>query len=158
VGTDPGTDAGLTPRHAQMAARRLIGLLLVVLVVSSVGAALVTPERQTASTTASAPTSGEREGPPGRLIERTVQFPSSETPVLRAHVGDQLELRMTSRTPSAVEIPRFGLLEHATPDDPARFSMLLGDSGRFAVRVLGGRTAAIIRVSEADAGGRRGKR
>ena len=144
-----------------MAARRLIGLLLVVLVVSSAGAALVTPERQTneeSSTTATAATAGEREGPPGRLIEKTVQFPSSETPVLRAHVGDQLELRVTSRTPSAVEIPRFGLLEHAAPDDPARFSMLLGDSGGFAVRVLGGRTAAIIRVSEADAGGRRGKR
>ena len=131
------------------------------LVVSSAGAALVTPERQTSeesTTTATAATAGEPEGAPGRLIEKAVQFPSNETPVLRAHVGDQLELRVTSRTPSAVAIPRFGLLEHAAPDDPARFSMLLGDSGRFAVRVLGGRTAAVIRVSEADADGRRGKR
>jgi hypothetical protein len=137
-----------------MAARRLIGLLLVVLVVSSVGAALVTPERQTgedSSTTASAPTAGEREGSSGRLIERTVQVASSERPVLSARVGDQLELRVTSRTPVAVEIPRFGLLEHAAPDDPARFSMLLDDSGRFAVQALGGRTTAIIRVSEARA-------
>jgi hypothetical protein len=144
-----------------MAARRLIGLLLVVLVVSSAGAALVTPERQTgeeSSTTESMPTAGEREGPRGRLIEKSVQVSSSEPPVLSARVGDQLELRVTSRTPLAVEIPRFGLLEHAAPDDPARFSMLLDDSGRFAVRVPGGRTAAIIRVSEADAGGRRGKR
>src|SRR5688572_5273172 len=113
-----------------MAARRLIGLLLVVPVVSSVGAALVTPERQMgedSSTTASAPTAGEREGSSGRLIEKTVQVASSERPVLSARVGDQLELRVTSRTPSAVEIPRFGLLEHAAPDAPARFSLLLDD-------------------------------
>ena len=137
-----------------MAARRLIGLLLVVLVVSSVGAALVTPERQMgedSSTTSSAPTAGEGEDTHGRLIEKTVQVSSSQPPVLSARVGDQLELRVTSRTPSTVEIPRFGLLEHAAPDDPARFSMLLDDSGRFAVRALGGRTAAIIRVSEARA-------
>jgi hypothetical protein len=147
-------------KRAQMAARRLIGLLLVVLVVSSAGAALFAPEREAGtqpSTTAVAPTPGEADGSSGRLIEKrvqAVQASSTEPRVLSTRVGDQLELSVSARTPSEVEIPRFGLLEHATADDPARFSLLLVDAGRFAVRVSGGQIVAIVRVSEAKAGTR----
>ena len=161
----PPVRPAVQPRkRAQMAARRLIGLLLVVLVVSSAGAALFAPEREAGTeptTTAPAPTRGEAGGPTGRLIEKSVQAvqaPSAEPRVLRAHVGDQLELSVSARAPSEVEIPRFGLLEQASADDPARFSLLLGEAGRFAVCISGGQVVAIVRVSEPDTGTRRGKR
>ena len=136
-----------------MAARRLLMLMIAVLIVSTVGAALIAPrpepeppaETQTTTSTAQA---RPQAGSPGRLIEESVQPASRRPEVVRMRVGDQLELVVRTSIPAQVEIARLGLIEDAAPDAPAHFSLLPAEPERLAVRLAGGRTVAIVRVSD----------
>jgi hypothetical protein len=135
-----------------MAARRLMALLLVVLVVSTVAAALIAPLRQDPEPTpreesTQAPDAADA-GDSGRLIEKSVQAPSKDPPKVRMRPGDQLELTVRTRTPTQVEIPRLGQLEDAAPDAPAHFSFLASSAGRFEARALGAGPVATILVKE----------
>jgi hypothetical protein len=143
-----------------MAARRLMALLLVVLVVSTVAAALIAPLRQDSelppaeeSTQAGDAAQAAESGDSGRLIEKSVQSPSNDPPLVRMKPGDQLELTVHTRTATQVEIPRLGQLEDAAPDAPAHFSFLASSVGRFEARALGAGPVAIILVKEASPAG-----
>jgi hypothetical protein len=134
-----------------MAARRVLILILAVLVVSTVGTALLAPrpdsvpeDETTTTTAAQAPNDAES----GRLIEKTVQSTSRRPRTVRMRLGDQLELTVRTREPAQVEIPRLGLIEDAAPDAPAHFSILPPDPEKLVVRVDGGGTVAVIRVAK----------
>ena len=146
-----------------MAARRLMAVLLVVLVVSTVAAALIAPLRQDSEPTpteeptrAADAAQAADAGDSGRLIEKSVQTPSKDPPTVRMRPGDQLELTVHTRTATQVEIPRLGQVEDAAPDAPAHFSFLASSVGRFEARALGAGPVATILVREepppADAG------
>jgi hypothetical protein len=134
-----------------MAARRLLLAMIAVLIVSTIGAALIaprpTPPSETEATTTTS-TQRPEAGHSGRLIEKSVQQTSRRPEVVPIRVGDQIELTVRTRIPAQVEIARLGMVENATPDAPAHFSVLPAEPGRYAVRLAGGRTVAIIRVSD----------
>jgi hypothetical protein len=140
-----------------MAARRLMALLLVVLVVSTVAAALIAPLRQDSepapteeSTQAADAGRAANTADSGRLIQKSVQTPSKDPPTVRMRAGDQLELTVHARTPTQVEIPRLGQLEDAAPDAPAHFSILASSVGRFEARALGAGPVATILVKDEE--------
>jgi hypothetical protein len=149
--------------------------MLAVLVISTIGAALIAPPQPTQTPEGEATTSRAKSPPDaenaGRLVEKSVQTASKRPGVVDLRVGDQLELMVRTRAAAQVEIPRLGMLEDAAPDAPAHFSILTGEPARLAVRLAGGRTVAVIRVAEPEAadkaakpgkpegaGGRRGER
>jgi hypothetical protein len=109
--------------------------MLVLLVLSSIAAALIPVDRDrlsdSTSSTTTAPTT-----PQGSLIEKTVSTTERTPPVIRMHVGDELRLTVTSPVPNMVEIPAFGELENVDPDLPAQFDLLTFDAGNFAVRLV----------------------
>jgi len=131
-----------------MATRRLLILMLAVLAVSTLGAALLAPQPgkppPAATTTAKGDGTATRQRP-GRLIEASVQTQSPHPEPIRLRPGDQLELTVRSATPGQIEIPRFGLLEDAGPDQPAHFSLVADEPGSFPVR-LAGTQRAVARV------------
>jgi hypothetical protein len=118
-----------------VAARRLILAMLVLLVLSSVAAALIPPDRQVRETSSSTTQTTTPE-PEGKLIKRTVSASADRRPTIQMHVGDQLQLKVTSPVPNMVEIEEFGELEDTDPNFPASFDLLPFDSGRFAVRLV----------------------
>ena len=87
---------------------------------------------------------------PARGAEPGAQVVEGRLPddrVVRAEVGDLLQLEVTAPVPTGVEIQSFGELETAAPDAPARFTLLAERRGRFAVRYVGtGRTAGFVEV------------
>ena len=159
-----------------MAARRLIAVLVVLLVVSSIAAALA-PEARRPETTSTEPTAPnsqpgpdtedpdepkpvpEEELPTGKLVERTVavstgtasaqqESKEAKPPPIEVTVGDRLALEVTSADTAAIEIPDFGLIETASAGSPARFDMLMREAGTFTIRVIDGPAVAEIVVSE----------
>lgn len=136
-----------------MAARRLLILMLVVLAVSTFGAALIAPRPERGSGTATTTTQRDRSpmparDAPGLLIEARVQTGTPRAETIHLQPGDQLELTVRSRTAGQVEIPRFGLLEDVGHNQAARFSLLLGEPSSFEVRLAGsGRTVAHVEVA-----------
>ena len=110
--------------------------MLVLLVLSSIAAALIPVNHgrlrdstMPASTTARTP--GE-----GRLVTRTVSAAAEHRPTIHLHVGDELRLTVTSPVPNQVQIAAFGELENVDPNLPARFDLLTFDPGKFAVRLV----------------------
>ena len=148
-----------------MAARRLIAILLVLLFLSSLAAALApvqqtgksvstsTTETSTSETTPSPPTLpaiGGSEAP--ALINQSIDAGLKKAPVIRAGVGDQLQLRVTSKTAGTVELVKIGPTEDVGPEQPAFFDVLLRDEGTYPVRLLGtDREIATIKVTAARA-------
>ena len=67
--------------------------------------------------------------------------------VVRAEVGELVQLTVTATQPTGVEIQEFGELGTAAPDAPAQFSLLADRPGRFEVRYLAtGRLAGVLQV------------
>lgn len=125
-----------------MAARRLVVVMLVLLFVSSLAAALApvqpgdettTTEGSTTNRTAAARAPGTGTG---ALVRATLDVGARRPSRVVAAVGDQLQLRVDGRRPATVEIPRLGATESVGPLAPARFDLLLPDSGTYAVRLL----------------------
>jgi hypothetical protein len=119
-----------------VAARRLILAMLVLLVLSSIAAALIPVNRDRlrdstmpASTTAAA-------GGEGRLVTRRVSVAAPHRPTIRLRVGDELRLTVTSPVPNQIEIPAFGELEDVDPNLAATFDLLTFDPGKFAIRIV----------------------
>lgn len=56
--------------------------------------------------------------------------------VVRAKVGDLVELTVTSAEPDSAALPELGLSEAAAPGAPARFSFLADRPGSYDVRLL----------------------
>ena len=131
-----------------MAARRLILLLVLLLVISSIAAQLAQPPVSDPTTTDSSTTSttAEPDAPAGRLLRRRIAAPATETALIRAAPGDQLELVVSVRGSGTVEIPGRGLTASASPGAPARFDLLLREPGRLEVLGPGERAVAAISV------------
>ena len=131
-----------------MAARRLI-IVLLVLFAFSIAAAMIAPERRggliggsssssESTTTTSTSTTSTRatttaELPAGEAIRERIDASATDPEIVKAVVGDQLELVVASERARAIEIPAFGVTESAAPDAPAGFNLLLRDSGRLAI-------------------------
>ncbi|MDQ3759270.1 MAG: hypothetical protein M3331_04930 [Actinomycetota bacterium] len=139
-----------------MAARRLIAILLVLLFLSSLATALAPVEQAgnadsttstDTSTTDSTTLSGPSTGDP-QLIRQSIDSSLAEPPVVRATVGDQLQLQVTSQQPGTVELVGIGPTEDVGARQPAHFDVLLRAEGTFPVRLLGTkREIALIKVT-----------
>jgi hypothetical protein len=120
-----------------VAARRLIAVMLVLLFLSSLAAALAPVERQSDETSTTT-TDAIAEPPPeqGDLVRATLDGDRKPPQRVRARVGDQLQLRVTSRRPGTVELVGLGPTEDVDPVAPALFDVLLDAPGRYEVREL----------------------
>ena len=129
-----------------MAARRLIAILLVLLFLSSLAAALApvqegtrTDSSSASSTTSTADTptlSDDEAVDEGRLVAQSVDASGERPAVVRARVGDRLELRVTSQRPGTVELEGLGPAEDVGPRQPAFFDVILRDDGSFPVQFI----------------------
>jgi len=131
-----------------MAARRLIAILLVLLFLSSLATALAPVDRgsESSSTTSSSEPSstsaatgepGETgPGAQGGLIRQSIDTSARRAPTIAASVGDQLQLRVTSRRPGTVELSGIGPTEDVGPRQPAFFDVLLREEGPYEVQFL----------------------
>ena len=138
-----------------MAARRLIMAMLVLLVLSTVLAALIPVERDRArDDSSSTTTTTEAAQPAGELVRRTVRTDDATPDRIELTRGDQLELIVESpKLADQVEIPAFGQLADVDPFFPARFDVLMLETGSFPVRLVeAGRVIARIDVSPDDRG------
>jgi hypothetical protein len=134
-----------------MAARRLILVLILLLVISSIMAQIARPPTMTESTEATTPTDPTTTAPTepatgGDLLRHRVgpsPRPSGPSEI-RATAGDQLELHVSVEKPGTVAIPRLGLIENAHPAAPARFDLLLREPGSLNVRGPDGQTVVVI--------------
>ena len=120
-----------------MAARRLILAMIVLLVISSVAAALIPVERRAGRSSTSTETSTvDQPGPTGELVNATLGTGGKKPQTVAIKLGDQLALRVTSKVSDQVEIPALGELEPVDRDAPARFDLLPFEPGRYVVRVV----------------------
>jgi hypothetical protein len=126
-----------------MTARRLLIVMLVLLGISTLAAALV-PQRtlRRDTTTGTTQTQAVRPPPPpaaaGRSLIARITVGGKKVPVVAGpvcgaarksrcepiQVGDQVTLLVSSRFPTQLEIPEFGLVGFATSQTPARFELL----------------------------------
>ena len=133
-----------------MAARRLLFALIVMLVVSSVAAALVPVDRDQDDETTDRAEAREPKPrpPPGDVIERTVDAGRKHPAVVDVVSGDRLVLTVESGRFVEVEIPAFGELAEAEPAAPAIFDLVPTEPGRHPVLILDrGRRIATIAVA-----------
>jgi hypothetical protein len=121
-----------------VAARRLIAVMLVLLFLSSLAAALapVDTEREDTAPTPVPTEPVTDEASEGELVREELDARGKRTPMVRARVGDQLQLRVRSERPATVELVGLGLTEDVDPLAPARFDLLLERPGTIKVREL----------------------
>jgi len=109
-------------------------------------------QASTTQSTSGAPTASEPSAAETQLIRQSVDTSSSRPPLIRADLGDQLQLRITSRLPGTLELVDIGPAEDVGPNQPAFFDVLLRKEGTFPVRFLStDRAVATIKVSPAPA-------
>jgi hypothetical protein len=113
----------------------LLIVMLVLLGVSTIAAALVPVERDSGDETTTTATTATKRST-GKLETKAIHANAPEPQTRRLHVGDQLQLVVTSRKPDQVEIPGLGELEDVDPDAPARFDLLLFERGSFPLRLV----------------------
>ncbi|MGI8904174.1 MAG: hypothetical protein ACR2IP_11090 [Solirubrobacteraceae bacterium] len=71
--------------------------------------------------------------------------------VLRAHVGDNIDLTVTAEQPDSATIAALGLTDASAPGAPAQFSFRASRAGSFPVTLtLSGEGAGRVVVSGAD--------
>lgn len=110
--------------------------MLVLLVLSSIAAALIPVDRGKLSDSSSSTTTAAPPPDQGALITKRVSAAAKEPPTIRLKVNDELRLTVTSPVPNMIEIPEFGELENVDPDLPAQFDLLTFEPGNFAVRLV----------------------
>jgi hypothetical protein len=84
--------------------------------------------------------------PKGNDVTATVQGTLPRDKVVRAKVGEIVELSVTSSEPNSVSLEAFGLTEAADRGAPARFSFLADRPGSFDVILLLGEKTTVGRV------------
>lgn len=115
-----------------MPRRRRVALLFAVLLVLTV-VAIVAPRPQPADdpTPRTSPaTTG------GGDVTAAVRATLPRDKIVRAKVGDLVEIAVTSTEPDSASVQEFGLTEAAARGAPARFSFLADRPGRFDVTLL----------------------
>jgi len=107
------------------------------LLAAGIAAALTPPRRepQPAARTAPGPAA---EGAAASTVVATLPGRDASRPKLvRARVGDLLELTVRVSRPDTVELGGLGEVQAADPDTPASFSVVVDRTGRFDVLQLG---------------------
>src|SRR5687768_7679299 len=106
-----------------MAARRLIAVMLVLLFLSSLAAALapVEPQRDEETSTTATETAPGATLTGGDRVRETLAADLKDPPRVKAAVGDQLQLRVTSKRAATLELVRLGPTEDVDPAAPALF-------------------------------------
>jgi hypothetical protein len=122
-----------------MAARRLVAVLIVMLVLSTVAAVLVPAPRRpigSSTTTTSTRSTTARPAPgAGKLVTATMNTQRRRGPV-NLRVGDELRLRVVSNRSDQVKIDGFGLVEAVDASAPALFDLFADHAGQFDVTLL----------------------
>jgi len=137
-----------------MAARRLITAMIVLLVLSSVAAALVPVDSRTDVSSTETETTLDRPESTGELHRETLRAGAkppgagSKRGRIVIELGDQLVLRVTSPVPEQVEIPALGEIASVDPDAPAHFDLLPFEAGRYPVRLVDARRTVGVIVVE----------
>ena len=140
-----------------MAARRLIIVLVVLLAVSIVAAAIAPDRRSDLLRGGEETTEPEPPAPPetaspergGAALTRTIVASPASPETVGAAPGDQLSLSVEVAETTEVQIEPLGVIETASPDDPALFELLLRDPGALPVTTTGdGRIVGRILVEE----------
>jgi Rieske Fe-S protein len=126
-----------------MGVRRRITILLAVILGGTVIVAIAAPREEPADdptprTIATTPT--------GADVRAVVRGTLPRDKVVRAKVGELVELTVTSDVPESVAIEDFGLTEGVERGAPARFSFLADREGRFAVTLTLGETKTVGRI------------
>lgn len=111
--------------------------MLVLLVLSSVAAALVpVEERSREDSSSTTRSTSAPELPTGGFVSRSVDAAAKEPSRIRVAAGDQLELVVTAPRPAQVAIPALDELEDTDPEFAARFDLLLHDAGKYPVETI----------------------
>jgi hypothetical protein len=109
--------------------------MLVLLVISSIAAALVPIQQPVDPTTTPTAATPDPE-PGGELRRRTIDAQAKRPQTVRVELGDQLALRVVSEGAGQVEIAALGELADVDAGAPARFDLLPSERGRYRVRML----------------------
>jgi hypothetical protein len=84
--------------------------------------------------------------PKGSIVGRAVRGRLPRDKVVRARVGELVDLTVTSRVPDSAAIDAFGLVDATDRDAPARFSFLADHPGSFDVTLQLGKRRTVGRV------------
>lgn len=122
-----------------MAARRLLIIMLILLGISTLAAALI-PEHAlrrsgtTTTTTTPVPTTTTTQAQASAVPKTAlIAVGRKSLPVVPVHVGERFTILASSREPTELSIPAFGLVSFATPVAPARFELLTRTPGTFGI-------------------------
>jgi hypothetical protein len=141
----------IEPRKLKlMTARRLITVMIVLLVLSSIAAALVPVERAARDESSTSTSTSTTTEPAGKAVQRTVDVARQKPTKIHLALGDRLELTVRSQRSAQIEIPDYGELEDTDRYLPAHFDLLPFEAGESAVLLRredgSGRTVARIIV------------
>ena len=127
---------------------RRLAILFAVLLALSAALTAVAPRRD--SDDESRPTSPATVTSPRADVTAAVRKTLPRDRVVRARVGDNIELTVTAREPDSATIDALGLTDASSPGAPAQFSFRADRAGTFPVRLtLSDRRAGRIVVSDA---------
>lgn len=129
-----------------MAARRLVIVMVVLLLASSVAAWLVPIPEAARDESVSSPTTTAETRQPGRAVERTLRSGARRPETIRLEVGDQLALEVVGQEHDLVEIEGLGRLDDVDAASPARFNLIVDEPGVYDVRL----TQAGVRVGRIE--------
>jgi len=125
--------------------RRFAILFVVLLVLSAVLTAIAPPRADEGRATSAATGTTARTD-----VTSAVRGTLPHDRIVRARVGDDIELTVAAPGPDSATIDGFGLTDAAAPGAPAQFSFRADRAGRFAVRLtLSGRPAGLVVVRAA---------
>ena len=116
--------------------RRALLLSSILLITATVAIALAPGRRSASGPVAREPTTPAGPAPATGTVE--ARLPGAIGSVVRARVGDFVELHVASASPGTVRIDGYDRLEPVDPTSPARFGFVADKAGTFAVRVLDG--------------------
>jgi hypothetical protein len=121
--------------------RVLLTLIVLMLAMSAAGSI---SNRETTPTRSIPPAP-----PPQGETLRSVTGTLPDDRVVRARVGDRVELRVEAPYPDTVELTGYDLIEAVDETTPALFDFIADRAGRFAVRLQASeRTVGAVEVSE----------
>ena len=124
-----------------MLGRRLLLLVAVLLATGAIAAALTPRDSGQTTPTTTAPTAPVVPGATGgtgagaREVDRTVDAEGAEPAVVRARVGDLLNLVVRAPSPDVVELDGTGRFDSVDSSTPARFNFFVEDPGTFPIRL-----------------------
>ena len=117
-----------------MRSRRALLLASILLITAVIAIALAPGQRSAGGPATSEPALPARPGPSSGAVQ--AQLPGATGSVVRARVGDVVELRVDSQSPGTVRIDGYDRVDPVDPTSPAQVSFLADRAGTFAVRIL----------------------